>query len=704
MALADLDNDGDLDVVMNNLLEAPGIYRNEVTARRVAVRLRGVAPNTAGIGVVLLAKGGPVAQRTDVIAGGRYLSGDEALRTFATGTSGSLEVEVRWASGKRSVVSGIAPGTVVEVDEGLATSGPEAAGKSRAPKEWFEEVSSRLSHVHEDQPFDDFERQPLLPNRLSQLGPGVTWTDLNRDGLPDLVVGTGRGGRLGVFQNGGEGKFRRLEGGVLSKAAGRDTTSVLPVQGNLLVGSSHFEDGTTNGGYLRIVDPARWASGESVLGPRFAVGPLAAADVDADGAGEGTLEVFVGGRSVAGRYPEPADSLLLQSREGRLAVRQRFAGLGMVSGAVFTDVDGDGDPDLALAMEWGPVRLLENRKGEFVDATQAWGLGGLTGWWNGVAVGDFDGDGRLDLVASNWGLNSKYHASAEEPRVVYFGNFEGASTEGVDLVETWVDRRAGREWIEREYPTFARVFPWFRERMTTYAAFASAGLTEVFEKRLEGAGHLTVTTLASMVFLNRGGKFEAHALPSEAQWAPAFGVCVGDADGDGRDDVFLAQNFFATQPMSGRVDAGRGLWLRGDGAGGFEPLKDSGVTVYGEQRGAALADFDQDGRLDLVVTQNSAATALYRNVRARPGVRVVVRGEGANPDGFGTWVRAVAGGKMGPLKEIHNGSGYWSCDSPETVLTSPEGTRIEKIWVRFPGKAPREVPVPENATVVTLTP
>jgi hypothetical protein len=240
--------------------------------------------------------------------------------------------------------------------------------------------------------------------------------------------------------------------------------------------------------------------------------------------------------------------------------------------------------------------------------------------------------------------------------------------------------------------------------MTSYAAYASAGLTNVFENRLSSAGRLIATTLSSKVFLNRGGKFEAHDLPAEAQWAPGFGVCVGDADGDGFEDVFLSQNFFATQPMGGRVDAGRGLWLRGDGRGGFAAMTNSGVAIYGEMRGAAVADFDLDGRLDLVVGQNSNPTCLYHNVGARPGVLVTVRGEGANGDGVGTCLRAMSGNQLGPMKELHLGSGYWSCDSPVVLLTAPDGARVEKVWVRSPGKPAREVVVPAGAARLTITP
>jgi len=177
----------------------------------------------------------------------------------------------------------------------------------------------------------------------------------------------------------------------------------------------------------------------------------------------------------------------------------------------------------------------------------------------------------------------------------------------------------------------------------------------------------------------------SRPLPREAQFAPAFGIAVGDFDNDGNEDVFLAQNFFATLHNTSRYDAGRGLWLKGDGAGNFTPVsgQESGVKVYGEQRGCALSDYDHDGRVDLVISQNGAATKLYHNVGAKPGYRVRLKGPEANPAGIGAAIRLYFGERAGPVRELHAGSGYWSQDSAVQVMGSPEPPT--RIWVRWPG-------------------
>jgi len=240
--------------------------------------------------------------------------------------------------------------------------------------------------------------------------------------------------------------------------------------------------------------------------------------------------------------------------------------------------------------------------------------------------------------------------------------------------------------------------PALLERFRSHKSFSEASMAEVLAP-WQARGHkLAVTTLASMVFLNRGDHFESVALPREAQLAPAFGISVADFDGDGHEDIFLSQNFFATEPETPRLDAGRGLLLLGDGTGKFRPLSgtQSGIEVYGEQRGCAVSDFDGDGRPDLVVTQNGAATRLFHNLGGKPGARVHLHGPPGNPSGIGAVVRTKSGTTLGPAREIHAGSGYWSQDGAVTVL----GGDPAEIWVRWPGGGVTTVAVPPGANEV----
>lgn len=696
MALADLDNDGDLDVVVNNLNGVAGIYRNEAAAPRIAVRLRGVAPNTRGIGAKIRVLNGAVPmQSQEIIYGGRYLSSDDPMRVFAAGAlTNKLRVEVVWRSGLRSVIAEAQANRLFELDESGAFAAKMVVPEKPVP--WFEDVSAALKHVHHEEPFDDFALQPLLPHRLSQLGPGVAWQDFDGDGREDLMIGSGRGGLLAVYRNEGSGKFSSFTNAATAKIAARDQTAVVGIDSMVFVGSNNYEDGSNEGGAIRVYDLKRGASGGSVLNQAITTGPLALADVD----GDGDLDLFIGGRMIAGRYPEPAASVLMRNDGGRFTVLQRFENFGLVSSAVFSDLDGDGKPELILACEWGPVRVFEQKDGSYREITERLGLGSYLGLWNGVTTADLDNDGRLDIIVSNWGLNSHYQTGPSRNRRLHFGDLSGRGT--VDILESHLDSMLSKDVPDRSFKTVSAAIPFVKELVGSYAAYSSASVAEICGDRFKQMKSVEATTLASMVFLNRGDHFEAQALPTEAQLAPAFGICIADADGDGNEDVFLSQNFFAMNPDTPRCDAGRGLWLKGDGKGALSPVPavQSGVTIYGEQRGCAVADYDGDGRVDLVVTQNGAATKLYHNTTGKPGLRVRLRGPSGNARTIGAALRLKFGGRWGALREIHAGSGYWSQDGSIQVL----GTREEptQLSVRWPGGKTTVADVPQGAGEITV--
>ena len=689
MCLADLDNDGDLDVIVNNLNDAAGLYRNDSPGRRLAVRLKGKSPNTHGVGARLLLHSTALPLQTQEIScGGRYLSGDDTVRVFAAGGSANvMQLEVRWRGGKRSLIDQVQANHVYEIDETAAVHSP-VPPSHQAPAV-FEEVSDLLDHQHVDGSYNDFERQPLLTKRLSQLGPGLAWFDLDQDGWEDLAVGSGTGGRLAVFLNDGRGGFEPVHKPPYAEIATQDHTSVLawrPAQDQvqLLIGSANYEASSPGTAAVITMDERLPRPTEIIPGQPWSCGPMALGDVD----GDGDLDLFVGGRVMGGRYPEPVSSLLFRNVAGRFVVdesnRKVLEQIGMVSGAVFADLTGDGFSELVLACEWGPLRVLANDNGRFRDVTREMGLEVYTGWWNGVSAGDFDGDGQLDLVASNWGQNTQYERRRTHPQRLYYGDLDGDGT--VDLITSHHEPSL-HAWVpNRMLDTLSKSVPFLSEQFPTHQAYAHAGIDEVLGDHRDQAQFLEAAWLESTVFLNRQGRWEPRVLPMEAQLAPAFAVCVADYDGDGIEDIFLSQNFFGVELDTSRYDAGRGLWLQGDGRGGFRsvPGQESGVKVYGEQRGAALCDYDADGRVDLAVTQNSAQTKLFRNVLGNPGLRVRLRGPPGNPTGVGAMVQLKFGERTGPAREIHAGSGYWSQDSPVVVLGHGQETPDE-VQVRWPG-------------------
>lgn len=706
MALGDLDNDGDLDVVVNRFQEDAAIYRNDAAQKRVTILLKGEAPNTQGIGAKIRVISNSIHQTKEVSLGGTYLSSSMPVYSFAAGGENeTCSIEVHWRSGKISAIRNAKPNRIYEIDEAKADDIQRIEVISnKSDGQYFQDVSNNLNHRHHEESFNDFNFQPLLPERMGQFGPGAAFLDIDNDGDDDVVVANGKGGGLAVFNN-ANGVWRKSSDYSFAKKNELDQTAVIGWAENenfiLMVGNSNYENPAESSfiskytlyeGKVQSVDTLNFGD--------IAIGALAAADYDNDG----DLDLFAGGRIVAGKYPAPPRSLFYQNVNGNLFPDEKnnsvLQNIGMVSSVVFSDIDNDSDPDLVLALQWGPVTILRNEKGNFYNATKEFGLHEYLGLWNGVATGDLNEDGKLDIVVTNWGRNSKYQPVPDRPVRMYFSDFDVNGT--FDVIESYFDPAIENYAPFHSFEKLMRGIAFTRIRVQNFAKYAHASLDLIIGSKLNSAGVCSLNTVSHTLFLSKENGFIMKPLPLKSQFAPAFYIGVTDYNGDGHEDIFLTQNFFGALPEDGKDDAGNAIWLTGDGAGNLEfvPSQDSGIAVFGEQRGAALGDFNSDSRVDLLVTQNSTETRLYKNIRAQPGLKIKLQGNAKNQNAIGARVRAKYKSGFGPMKEIQAGSGYWSQNTSTIILSQKE--RIVSVQVFWPGGEMNEYEMPGNATSLTI--
>lgn len=630
MALADLDNDGDQDVIVTTLNTETELYRNDGPAKRVAVRLRGQSGNTEGIGARIRAVQDGFVQAQEIISGGRYLSGDASLRVFAVDQSrGAMDVHVSWAGGSSTVVRGVIPNRIYEIAEGkpVAEEDGETQGaasenaRSKSNKPLFKDVSDLLDQRHSESIFDDGEVQALLERQFSRQGPSILASDLDDNGFEDLILGNGAGHPPDLFLNRDGKRFQQLDPALDSSLFAGDQVSWTAYDAGdgepkeLLCSISNYENAASaTNAVLRFGFTAgRLTPLPPIPGWGDTVGPICASDVDHDGA----PDLFVGGRLRPGRYPESASSRLFLRKNGAFIPDREnseiFRNLGLVNDAVFGDLDGDGWLDLVCACEWGPIRVFLNHAGRFVDATSEFGFHKLSGWWTSVAVADLDNNGQLDVVAGNWGRNTKFQVHMKRPIGIVFGELRTGTPFFHAL--TYYAPELDREVPFWDRDAFAGILPEFLERFPTHADYGRAGIRQLLGEDFAKAARKEARTSDSMVFLNRGGIFQPIALPLEAQVAPSFGIAVADFSGDGNPDIFLNQNFSFTELETSPNNDGVGALLIGDGKGGFTAMRpaESGISITGDGRGCAPLDWNRDGRVDLVVGQNNQRTRLFLN-------------------------------------------------------------------------------------------
>ncbi|HAA87767.1 MAG TPA: RNA-binding protein, partial [Verrucomicrobiales bacterium] len=582
-------------------------------------------------------------------------------------------------------------------------SPPEKEKKESGTEPMFAPVKSIQSAPHEETFFNDFAQQPLLPNKLSHLGPGIAVGDTDGDGVDEIVLGSARSEPIGIHHN-RDGLISWKE--ISASSVHNSSEDMSPLlfdadldgDADLFVVSGGVESGPEelrdrlylndgNGSYAHVPDGA--------LPDLMISGSVAsAADFDRDG----DLDVFVGGRLRPGKYPTGPKSTLLVNetvKGEKVLFTDRTKQLcpeiencGMVTSALWSDANGDGWIDLLLSIEWGPVRIFINNEGKLKETTQDSGLKEYSGWWNGLAGRDLDGDGDIDYVATNFGLNTKYHPSKKKPSRIYYGTFGESSTPSI------VEAKVAEDCIlpVRGKSCSQNAMPFVREKFNTYHKFASATLTDIYtQTALQQSESFEVNYLKSVVFINDGkANFKAVPLPELSQIAPGFGVIATEVNGDGKADIYLAQNFYHPQRETGRMAGGMSVLLLGDGSGSFNEIwpNRSGLTVPEDARGLASCDLNDDGWVDFAVGVNDGKMKLFENKMSsnseNKSFMIRLSDGPGNPTGVGARVRVELSDGSTQTDEVRAGGGYLSQSSSGLFFGLSAGNEIKNIKVRWP--------------------
>ncbi|MFD2520804.1 FG-GAP-like repeat-containing protein [Emticicia soli] len=688
-AYADLDNDGDLDYIVNNINDSASVYRNNSIQLKpqesnyLRIKFKGNLPNIMGLGAwveINYSNGQKQVYEHTPYRG--YLSSVEPVAHFGLGKIQQIDqLKVVWQSGKTQVIKNIKANQILSLKESDATLQP-AAGQTPAPT-LFADISTQLQvpYVHQEDDYIDFNIQKLLPHKMSQFGPALAVGDVNGDGWEDMFVG-GAKNRKGKFliQN-KEGKFS-----VQDLLSGEDGFSKISEDMGVLLfdadadrdldlyivsGSAEFNAGSPAFQDKLYINDGKehFQLSEQALPAFLKSGScVKAADFDHDG----DLDLFIGGRVEPNAYPKPVSSYILRNDTANGQVKftdvstqvaPQLQNIGLVCDALWSDYDNDGWQDLVLVGEWMPVTILKNNKGKLEQVKENGTLKAKVGWWTSITAGDFDNDGDIDYIAGNLGLNTLLQANDTQPVSIYAKDFNNDGF--FDAIPTVYF--PNQEGVLQEFPyntrdDLAKQFIQTRQRFQNYDKFSDATIDKILKpEEMKDALILRANWMKSSYIENKGnGLFAISELPIEAQFAPLYGMIADDYDQDGNLDVLIAGNDFGTELLIGKHDAHNGLLLKGDGKGNFTPIlaSQSGYYVSGDAKSLVRLQ-DAKGGSILVTSQNRGDLRFFSYNKPVKNISLL-------PDET-TAILRWKGGKS-RREELNYGSSFLSQSSRSLVL------------------------------------